>query len=368
MRENQSITVSVCMIVRDEAPVMDRCLKNAARFADEIIVADTGSTDATRSIAERYTDKVFDFAWRDDFAAARNFSYEKASCDYIMWLDADDDIEAEDTERLLELKRNMPPEADAVFFAYTGDAADDNIYSDGIVLRDRMIRRALDPRWVYPIHEAIPIQREWNRLLRPDIRIYHRKARVNEQRRNLRIFERKLSEGFVMNDFNRAYYCRELVTDGRWEEGAQAYSEVLADGNKSSIYYALPFFITAMKKLGRYGELGASLEEYLERFGPDSMVLCTLGDLMRRAGEYGKARDCYLRATETEEDLGDLHVHYPAFRNFLPWIGLCRLRLSAGDTKQAEDALARAAEIRPKNLEVMLLKLYMERQRKERKT
>ena len=82
------------MIVRDEEAVIERCLKNVSQFADELIVVDTGSVDSTRDIACKYTDLVYDYPWQYDFAAARNFSFSKATCDYILWLDADDDMDA----------------------------------------------------------------------------------------------------------------------------------------------------------------------------------------------------------------------------------------------------------------------------------
>ena len=72
---------------------MDRCLSSVKGLVDEIIIVDTGSTDATKQIALQYTDQVFDFAWIDDFAAARNYAFLKANVEYCMWLDADDVIE-----------------------------------------------------------------------------------------------------------------------------------------------------------------------------------------------------------------------------------------------------------------------------------
>ncbi len=89
------------MIVKDEAAVLADCLEGACRFADELVIVDTGSTDETKEIASRYTDRVFDFTWCDDFASARNFSYSKASCDHIMWLDADDRITPENIQSII---------------------------------------------------------------------------------------------------------------------------------------------------------------------------------------------------------------------------------------------------------------------------
>ena len=83
-------TISLCMIVKDEEAVLDKCLKSVHDLVDEIIIVDTGSTDKTKEIAKKYTDKIYDFKWVDDFAKARNYSFSKATKDYIFWLDADD--------------------------------------------------------------------------------------------------------------------------------------------------------------------------------------------------------------------------------------------------------------------------------------
>ena len=73
------ISVSLCMIVKNEEDVLERCLKSVAGLVDEIIIVDTGSTDRTREIATHFTNQIFDFPWQDDFSAARN---EAFSCVY----------------------------------------------------------------------------------------------------------------------------------------------------------------------------------------------------------------------------------------------------------------------------------------------
>lgn len=86
------ITISLCMIVKDEEQVLERCLDSVKELVDEIVIVDTGSTDATKDIAARYTDRLFHFEWNHDFSAARNFSFRQATQDYILWLDADDEL------------------------------------------------------------------------------------------------------------------------------------------------------------------------------------------------------------------------------------------------------------------------------------
>ena len=79
-------TISLCMIVRDEETVLARCLDSVQEIADEIIVVDTGSADRTKQVAAAYG-RVLDFAWCDDFAAARTFPlprpHRSTSCGWM---------------------------------------------------------------------------------------------------------------------------------------------------------------------------------------------------------------------------------------------------------------------------------------------
>ena len=101
------MTISLCMIVKNEEAVLARCLDSVRGAVDEIVIVDTGSTDRTKEIARGYTDKVFDFEWVDDFSAARNYAYAQATMDYQMWLDADDVVSSENIGLLKELKKTL---------------------------------------------------------------------------------------------------------------------------------------------------------------------------------------------------------------------------------------------------------------------
>ncbi|MBC7360622.1 MAG: glycosyltransferase family 2 protein, partial [Desulfacinum sp.] len=100
-------SLSVCMIVKNEAANIRGALESFAAFADEIVVVDTGSTDGTADLALSFTPHVYRYTWHDDFAAARNFSLEKAGCAYCLWMDADDRVDALNAAKINALKREF---------------------------------------------------------------------------------------------------------------------------------------------------------------------------------------------------------------------------------------------------------------------
>ena len=145
----RSNTLSICMIVRDEAALLPASLSDAAQLADELIVVDTGSRDGSKAIARCYTEKVYDFSWRDDFAAARNVSFSYASGDMVMWLDADDRID--------------PPQR-AALRAFLADcsarlvlAGYERPENGGVFLYPRIVRRDSGLHWEGIVHEHLTL-------------------------------------------------------------------------------------------------------------------------------------------------------------------------------------------------------------------
>ena len=100
--------ISVCMIAKNEDNHIEECLKRLRPCRFEVIVVDTGSVDRTVETAQKYTDKVFHFAWCDDFSAARNFCLEKASHNWILSLDCDEYIEQLDSAVLSRCMEQYP--------------------------------------------------------------------------------------------------------------------------------------------------------------------------------------------------------------------------------------------------------------------
>lgn len=102
--------LTAAMIVRDEEAVLGRCLSSIAELVDDIVVVDTGSTDATVDIARAHGARVHHRAWDDDFAAARNHGLDRIDTDWILYIDADEYLVEGDRE-VLERTWAAHPEA-----------------------------------------------------------------------------------------------------------------------------------------------------------------------------------------------------------------------------------------------------------------
>src|SRR6516164_1479948 len=85
------MSLSICLVTRNEEGKLDRLLRSVAGLAEEVIVADTGSTDRTVAIAQEHGARVVMHKWRDDFGAARNFVLDQANGDWILWVNPDEE-------------------------------------------------------------------------------------------------------------------------------------------------------------------------------------------------------------------------------------------------------------------------------------
>ncbi|HIK16198.1 MAG TPA: tetratricopeptide repeat protein [Leptolyngbyaceae cyanobacterium M33_DOE_097] len=207
------MTISLCMIVRDEAENLPACLASAREAVDEVIVVDTGSRDRTAEIAADSGAQVFEFEWCDDFAAARNASLRYAQSEWILVLDADETLVPE----VIPTLRQMTEVTDflAVSLLREEVGAAQTPYS----LLSRLFRNREDVYFAYPYHELIDdsiadlLKREpdWRVVELPDPAIRHTgyTAGAIVQRQK---FERarRIMETYLATHPNHAYLCNKL--------------------------------------------------------------------------------------------------------------------------------------------------------------
>ena len=194
----QSQGLSVCMIVKNESANLADALDSFSSFADEIIVVDTGSSDNTKEIAARFTSRIYDFEWVDDFAAARNFAMSKAGKSYQLWVDADDRITQENGRRIEALKQQFDSKK-AFYFVLENHRADS---PPSCCLQMRCTPLIAELRFEGCVHKQIfpSAARARLELVTTDIVIRHmgymsEEARMAKAIRNLAILEREKAEG-----------------------------------------------------------------------------------------------------------------------------------------------------------------------------
>jgi glycosyltransferase involved in cell wall biosynthesis len=248
--------LSVCMIVRDEEKTLPRCLKSVQDVADELIVVDTGSKDNTISIAKDFGAKVFHFKWNDDFAAARNESLKHATGDWILQIDADEELLS---GSIPHLKDRMLESKVLCYFIL----CDNGPMSLGPQFNwvSRLFRRHPKIRYRRPYHERVDGSVEnlvaaesgWQVLHDRDIIICHYGYEPSEfQRkceRGLRIMESYLKENpydaFILTKLG-GIYC----DIGHYDK-AEAYLNraMHINPNSSEINFCLGLTLQRQKKL-----------------------------------------------------------------------------------------------------------------------
>lgn len=350
-------TLSVCMIVKDEEEVIGRCLACAKRFADEIIVVDTGSSDKTRQIAQDFTEKIYSFKWIDDFSAARNFSFSKASCDYIMWLDADDVVTDENVKKINYLKNTVDSSVNTIMMKYHV-AFDENNKPTLSYYRERMVKRACRLPWVGEIHEVIQPTPD---VLYSDVIIEHRKLRCSDPQRNLRIFEKIIAGGGILDARQQFYHARELYYNNRIPEAVSEFLKFLkSDG-------WLPDKISACRDLSACYILTNEEEKALQALfrsfvfdKPHAEVCCDIGGIFLKREQYSAAIYWYERALNAEKDEAFGFILEDCY-NFTPYLQLCVCYDRLGDHAKAEEYNDMAGKVKPGDKAVLYNKKYFDR-------
>jgi len=232
-------SISLCMIVKDEIDTLDRALKSIEKVVDEIIIVQTFPSWPTKKICNKYSAKTYDFKWIDDFSAARNFAFSKATKDYILWMDADDFWEPQEMEKLLNLKINMDTNIDAWMMGYIV-RFDDNGVPLMSVQRERLIKRSKNYQWSGAVHECIIIP-ETEKIAGIDIRIVHGTNRTEPNAdRNIRIYETQIANGKELDARELYHYGNELFDHKRYADAIEIYEKMFKrQGNDLWIEHAI---------------------------------------------------------------------------------------------------------------------------------
>jgi tetratricopeptide (TPR) repeat protein len=358
----EGLTLSLCMIVKDEEAMIGRCLDAARQAVDEIIVVDTGSSDRTVEIAQELGARVLHHEWDGDFSTARNVSFEAATGDWVMYLDADEILVDEDADRLRALTGRTWREAFyLVETNYTGELGDGTAVTHDAL---RVFRNRPDYRFEGRIHEQIAQHLPGylpERLERTSVRVEHfgylgavrgAKDKIN---RNLELLQRQAAEG-LDTPFLHFNLGSEYAASGEvrlaLDHFERAWTALSAEEGAHSYGFAPSLsarYLKALRANGRAGDVAAAAEEMLALFpGFTDLVLeqayaaAALGDA---GGEEALLRRCL--------DMGDASSRYSptvGAGSSLALIGLANALRRRGAADEAEATLRRCLDEHPRFL------------------
>jgi glycosyltransferase involved in cell wall biosynthesis len=345
------------MIVKNEEEVIGRCLESISDLVDEIIIMDTGSTDNTKLVASKFTKSIFDFQWIDDFAAARNAAFNKASMDYILWLDADDIIEETDRERFKALKESLDPAVDSVTMKYhIGFDEYGNISFS--LRRNRLVKRVNKFRWIGAVHEYLEV---WGKIYHSDVAVTHKSVH-HDSDRNLKIYEKRISQGEELSPRDLYYYANELLDHQEYKSAASFYEKFLSSGKG----WVEDNISSCGKLADCYQHLGdheRELEAVLRSFRYGSVraeFCCRLGYHFLQKNDISAAIFWYKLAASLKQPQEQLGFHNPAFSTWLPYLQLCVCYSRIGEYKLAYLHNEVARQYRPDDQKMIQNKQYLE--------
>lgn len=218
--------LSICIITKNEQQNIARCLQCLTPYDFEVVVVDTGSMDRTREIARTYTEDVYDFAWCDDFAAAKNYAISKATNPYVMILDSDEFVEHIDMPKLERFLAQNPCAVGRIqrrnTFSRRGQQQENREWINRIFAKDKF-------RYEGRIHEQVtaadgsaydtyqaPVVIEHTGYDLPE------KARKEKAQRNIRLLKQELDRLYgelSQKQVNRNANC--VLADARTDAGVQ---------------------------------------------------------------------------------------------------------------------------------------------------
>lgn len=275
------------MIVRDEAENLPESLGKIHACFDEIIVVDTGSSDATLKIAESYGAITTCIAWSDNFSTARNISLKMAGSDWIMWFDADNAIEPEDVDIIRKHIKSIE-----IGILWCTEV----VVPEG----ERLVQKRIFPnrpevRFTGRVHEQLVHPSDWKSILLP-VEIKHwgyaDKSKAHEKGlRNLYLLKKMAAENpsdsYVNYQLGRTFFNLR-----RFNDAAEALKKMAPDGNRHA---------------------HVLLAQSYERQGLPQQAESTLKNLVNVQPDYGPAQYAYGRLLYSKEDYEKAAVHLELF-------------------------------------------------------
>lgn len=346
------------MIVKDEAHCIARCLRSVCDQVDEIIIVDTGSTDQTVEICKSYGAQVFSYTWNHHFAEARNYGIERATGDWILWMDADEEMEVPQAQNLKQLLLSRSEiMAWIQLINYIGEEVNKNEAHH--IAHMRLFRNHLGIKFINAVHEMLNIvdlfpYYDFQTTPILPINIFHygymNKYIYNKRKseRNIHLLKNELqtenhSPWMKYHLANEYYRLEEYETAFKYVNLAIVHF-LQQKKNPPSLVYKLKYaiLITLGSAEGAWQAIDKAIQMY-----PDYVDLHFYkGVIYFLKGWYDKAIVIFEHCIELGEDNID-HLTLKGVGSFHAWyyIGLCHQE--NGDLDQATHALEKSILLHP---------------------
>jgi tetratricopeptide (TPR) repeat protein len=356
--------ISLTMIVKNEEPALPTCLAAARPWVDEIVVVDTGSTDRTREIAQAHGAHVVEWAWRDDFAAARNESLRHATGDWVLALDADETLtpaSGPNLRRACEVGPEVVAYEIKIVCPREGDG--------GLVRLNwfpRLFRRLPGVRWEGVIHEQVVASLSGHgRIERAPIEVTHAGYTLTPEqmaakaKRNIALLERQLREE---PDYAPGWFqvAETYVLAGRLEDAIAAYRRCLSLLELSRLTLAPGVVAIALQNLGaallQHGDRAEGLQTIEAALALDPTLAPAyvhLGNYAMAEGNWTTAEQHFTRALGMVQQQGETDEY-----QITPWLIHFLRGCALGRQARLHEAMAcyhEALALNPRHLESLWL-------------
>ncbi len=310
--------ISVCMIVKDEIEVIQRCINSIyekmPNLVNEIVVVDTGSTDGTRQLVEKLNCKVYDFKWCNDFSKARNYCIKKAKNDWVFTIDADEFIIGEVEEE--KIKRALRESIQTTKFAVNIQSVDD---TGEVADSDILVRIFNNKKHKYKnaVHEQLySIKDKKTIIINTGIVLMHTgySQKVLKEKNKIEKYIKLMIEHLEENPddmYMIGLLGKTYLMEEDYEKAIKYLEKVVFNEEvKENMYYGsvVNAYLSCLIKLKDY--TSASMLENLWKYckHEDSYIF-NMADVFLETKQYKKAIETYLSIVQKTQDV-------PYYKNY----------------------------------------------------
>lgn len=302
--------ITACIIVKNEAGYIERCLRSLSGFVDEVVVIDTGSEDETLTIARQFTDRIYQKDWTDNFSEARNFAIGQANEEWILILDADEELVMFDAVSFRDQLNSNHIDAYVVrienLYGSIKHITDQSRFSSVRIFRNKpeyRYRGRIHEQIVYSLQDHSAAMESMNSML-----ILHYgyldeiKQEKNKFRRNTELLYIELEQD-KENPFHLFNMGQEYFSKQDYEQAIRYFDQSRKTASKSAPYYPrlMRNGVYGRIEIGRLDEARRYCLEALDTLPDYTDLWYLLGLIHQRLKEIPAALDCLMEALKLGE-------------------------------------------------------------------